>query len=93
MSDCKRPSAGFWITVVLAAVLIGYPVSFGPACWISSRATVLVPAVEILYFPVLCVWGYFSYTPVNDFLHWYSQLGAPPGWYWTCTNEWFHGRP
>ena len=37
MTDRKKPTAGFWITVALVAVLVGYPLSFGPACWISSR--------------------------------------------------------
>ena len=25
-------TAGFWITVALVAALVGYPLSFGPAC-------------------------------------------------------------
>ncbi len=29
-SDRKKPTAGFWITVVLVAVLVGYPLSWGP---------------------------------------------------------------
>jgi hypothetical protein len=29
----KKPTAGFWITVALVAVLVGYPLSFGPAWW------------------------------------------------------------
>ena len=37
MTDRKHPTAGFWITVALVAVLAGYPLSFGPACWIYSR--------------------------------------------------------
>lgn len=32
MPDRKKPSAGFWITVAFAAMLVGYPLSFGPAC-------------------------------------------------------------
>ena len=32
-SDRKKPTAGFWITVALVAVLVGYPLSFGPAGW------------------------------------------------------------
>jgi len=29
----KKPTAGFWITVALVAVLVGYPLSFGPWIW------------------------------------------------------------
>ncbi len=28
-SDRKRPTAGFWVTVALVAVLVGYPLSMG----------------------------------------------------------------
>ncbi len=30
--DRKKPTAGFWISVALVAVLVGYPLSCGPAC-------------------------------------------------------------
>jgi hypothetical protein len=30
-SDRKKPGVAFWATVVLVAVLVGYPLSFGPA--------------------------------------------------------------
>ncbi len=31
MTDSKKPTAGFWITVALVAALVGYPLSFGLA--------------------------------------------------------------
>ena len=34
MTDRKHASAAFWITVALVVVLVGYPLSFGPACWL-----------------------------------------------------------
>ena len=36
-SNCKKPGVAFWATVVAGAVLVAYPLSFGPACWITSR--------------------------------------------------------
>jgi hypothetical protein len=33
MNPPKEPTAGFWITVALVVVVVGYPLSFGPACW------------------------------------------------------------
>jgi hypothetical protein len=34
-SDRKKPTAGFWITVTLVVVLVGYPLSLGPyVCFI-----------------------------------------------------------
>jgi hypothetical protein len=32
MTD-RKPTAGFWITVAFVALLVGYPLSFGPAWW------------------------------------------------------------
>jgi len=36
-SDRKKPGVALWATVVAVVVLVAYPVSFGPACWIVSR--------------------------------------------------------
>jgi hypothetical protein len=33
----KKPGVAFWATVVVVVVLVAYPLSFGPACWITSR--------------------------------------------------------
>ena len=37
MSNRKKPSAGFWITVALVAILVGYPLSLIPLLWLDSR--------------------------------------------------------
>jgi hypothetical protein len=36
-SDHKKLGVAFWGTVGLVVVLVGYPLSFGPACWLSIR--------------------------------------------------------
>jgi hypothetical protein len=36
MAD-RKPTPAFWVTVTLVAVLVAYPLSFGPACWAYSR--------------------------------------------------------
>jgi len=54
--DRKHPSAAFWITAALVAVLVAYPLSLGPAIWlrdhglISTRQydSLCAPAVDIL---------------------------------------------
>jgi hypothetical protein len=33
----KNPTAGFWITVALVAVLVGYLLSWGPAIWLFKE--------------------------------------------------------
>jgi hypothetical protein len=42
MTDRKTPSVTFWASVVVVAVLIGYPLSFGPACWWLSKPPMLL---------------------------------------------------
>jgi len=54
-SPRKKPSAGFWIVVAMVAVLVGYPLSFGPACWLTAgqhgRMTPYHP-VMMVYVPI-----------------------------------------
>jgi hypothetical protein len=33
-AERKKPTAAFWITVALVAVLVGYPLSQGPMLWV-----------------------------------------------------------
>ena len=33
MIDRKKPGVAFWATVVLVVLLVGYPLSIGPAFW------------------------------------------------------------
>jgi len=76
-SDRKHPSAAFWITVALVAVLLGYPLSFGPACWITATGIVPEPFVQFIanaYFPLtrhaLC-----ADFPTADILKWWAKRG------------------
>jgi hypothetical protein len=75
-SDRKKPSAGFWITVALVAVLIGYPLSYGPVVWLDNTFGVpksIQPAVGYFYFPL----GWLDDNgpqPFNEFMEWYVRL-------------------
>ena len=53
MTDRKKPSAAFWITVALVAVLVGYPLSFGPACWLADRGLIPTTAAVQAYHPLV----------------------------------------
>jgi hypothetical protein len=33
----EKPGVGLWAAVVVIAVLVGYPLSIGPACWVKDR--------------------------------------------------------
>jgi hypothetical protein len=36
MTSRKKPGLAFWATVALVVVLVAYPLSFGPACWVAT---------------------------------------------------------
>jgi hypothetical protein len=68
----KKPTTGFWISIVLVAVLV-YVVSFGPAVWIEFHTGVGQQAIGIVYRP-LCI------LTVNNngcarLMSWYVRLG------------------
>ena len=49
----KPPSAAFWATVVVAMLLVAYPLSFGPACWFASSVNWFgMRRVSSLYWPM-----------------------------------------
>jgi len=80
MTSRNKPGVAFWATIALAAVLVGYPLSFGPACWISSRTGVGAEIVTAIYRPLI------RRSPLQWFFSKYSQLAAHPGWCWS-SNE------
>jgi len=58
---------------------VAYPLSFGPACWISSRTGRGIKQINWLYQPVLRTWAdgpKLLATPS----HWYAQLLSADGW-------------
>ncbi len=78
----NKPSTGFWIAVALVVVLAAYPLSFGPACWITSRAEHGAELVPIVYRPV--TWGLSvgSTSVLDRVILWYARIGAARGWSW-----------
>jgi len=76
-SDRKKTGVAFWATVVLAVVLMGYPLSFGPWCWLTSRSSepAGTPVMSSFYSPILWAW-YRSPDPIGDSIDWFANLGA-----------------
>ena len=83
MTDRKKPGVAFWATVVLVVVLM-YPLSFGPACWLSQRVNSTRVAVSIAYPPLLELAldpeAIFDEKPIPSLLFAYAKLGAKWGW-------------
>jgi hypothetical protein len=75
MTSPRKPTAGFWITVALVAVLVGYPLSVGPACWISYWTGFGGKAIAIAYGPIGSLLA--GDSTAADTVQWYAQLGVP----------------
>jgi hypothetical protein len=79
----KKPGVAFWATVAVVVVLI-YPISFGPACWINERTA--YPdgkaytlgrghaAILALYRPIF-QWA-VRRPPGSRIVYWYAELGT-----------------
>jgi hypothetical protein len=90
MTDRKKPGAAFWASVMVVVALVLYPLSIGPACWISSRTNVGSAAVSIAYQPL--TWGVSPSRRVYDAFSWYSGIGSAEGWAWTNQDGWRWGE-
>jgi len=68
MTDRKKPGVALWATVVLVVVLVGYPLSFGPACWLIENRSLSEPALnafKTFYKPI--------YDATMDHSDWFSD--------------------
>jgi hypothetical protein len=53
-SDRNKPTAGFWITVALVAVLALYPFSYGPAFLLYQKGILPGWSLKVFY-PVIWI--------------------------------------
>lgn len=72
----------------MCAAILGlalYVLSFGPACWISSRAEAAADFLPAAYAPLLGCISDNCDTPLCYAVFRFAQIGAAPGWEWTET--------
>lgn len=70
----------FWAFVALA-VGLPYPLSFGPACWLTSRWNIGARYIPKIYWPLAaCLKNDTSIVTMPLLL--YSRLGAADSWNW-----------
>ena len=72
----KRPGAAFWATVVVVAIPLIYVLSFGPACWITSRSQ--MERLPMIYLPVGWA-GMNGPDGLRTAICWYACVGMPHG--------------
>jgi hypothetical protein len=75
----RRERWAKWTAVGLAVVLL-YPLSIGPACWISSRTNTGAAGVSVVYRPL--TWCMSHSEQIAHSIHWYSKVGSANGWFW-----------
>jgi hypothetical protein len=91
MTNRKHPYPGFWITVALLAVLVGYPVSFGPACWMCEHGFVTARTAWLIYRPF--TWFRVSGpSPISTWIENYAKFFGDERRLWTSFKNQSH-RP
>lgn len=81
MNVRRKPTPGCCFGVLLAVLLL-YPVSFGPACWIASRCGRGGGVVTSVYRPLTWSFDNAESNVVGDALWRYAHVGATEDWRW-----------
>ena len=76
MTSRKKTGAAFWATVGLAVVL-AYPLSFGPACWLASRHRISHELFNRIYWRLGWATQRKFSMPAFDALYAYGSLWLP----------------
>ena len=86
MTSRKKPGVAFWATVVVVVVLVGYPLSFGPACWAVSRADADDHWLLVVYKPIIARLSR-PQTRIGRAIERYAGWGAADGWAWRLATR------
>ena len=76
MTDRKHPSVAPWLTVALVAVLVGYPMSIGPAYWLQRQDWAYGSTCgpfHAIYGPIIWIYQQGP-RPAHDAIGWYLDL-------------------
>src|SRR5579872_7282264 len=73
----KKPGVAFWATLIVVVGLALYPLSIGPAIWLTARGYFRESTVQSFYMPVL--WSAAQAEWLEDGLVWWGTLGVPDG--------------
>jgi len=74
MPPRKHPSAGFWITVALVTVLVGYPLMYGPLARIDDHVPQSLRPALVVYWPLDWIYIRGPDQPLRRPLRWYVGL-------------------
>jgi len=76
MTDRKTTGAGFWATVVMLVGLVAYPLSFGPACWLTERNPMTLNRVAPRFYSPIG-WLCWQSGQARKVFNWYATLRGP----------------
>ena len=92
MNPRHHPCVALWITVAVVVVLVAYPLSFGPACWMAGELTpeklfsdrpTYVRMLPYMYYPILrleeATRGPTCVSPFAPAIEWYATLFRDDG--------------
>lgn len=79
-----KPNWPFWTVAAVFVLPVLYAVSFGPACWISSRTLDRVDrigarTINLVYQPILSL-AWDGPSIVRDPILWYMRLASSDRW-------------
>jgi hypothetical protein len=76
----KKPGVAFWATVVVVVVLVGYPLGFGPACWMNCRTGWIGrESLSNLYRPIIRLAQGNRNDTTSKIILWWASAGADEG--------------
>jgi hypothetical protein len=87
MTFHKKPGVTFWATVVVVVVLVAYPLTLGPACWLVARfgidgadwpGTRSSRIFNNLYRPMGQL-ALIGPDPISSPIYWYGRIWLPKG--------------
>lgn len=73
----KKPGVAFWASAAIIMIVVGYPLSFGPAIWLTARGNFRESTVQSFYMPIL--WSAAQAESLENVVTWCGSLGVPDG--------------
>jgi len=65
-----------WTAVGLVVVLVGYPLSFGPACWLADRGLIPTTVVVQAYYPLAFALAHSGSDWIGNAMTDYGRWGS-----------------
>ncbi len=73
-----REQRSRYLAISLLAIAAAYPLSFGPACWITAQTGFDARPISVVYFPFIWLSNRSWY--VATITAWYAEVGESQGW-------------